>query len=59
MKIEVDEMYCCDQEMKRKGVRHVDSKKESIIYVCPHCNNSFEISEEIIKVPTKTKKLTS
>lgn len=57
MKIELDETYCCGNLMEKKRVIDVDTKRESVVFSCEHCKNSFEIEQIIL--PDAKMKMTS
>lgn len=49
MKVEVDEVYCCDYVMESREVLDVDKKKRTKVFTCKHCLDSFEIDAKHIK----------
>jgi hypothetical protein len=49
MKVEVDEVYCCDYTMESREVLDVDSKRRKLMFTCKHCNDSFEIDKDYVK----------
>jgi hypothetical protein len=49
VKVEVDEVYCCDYVMESREVLDVETKRRTLVFTCKHCRDSFQIDSEIIK----------
>lgn len=46
MKVEVDQVLCCGEEITIKKVLDIESKKNYFLFLCKYCKKTFELGEE-------------